>query len=205
MALFTEQYRPDAFKALAARNFLRQHQYLKDTTELLIRHSQSIKLTGELIRAVNFHLVAGLCDNPGQYRSEPVHINSSTHTPPDYSEIGTLVGDICVFVSKHWEDFDAYDLAAYALWRLTWIHPFEDGNGRTANSIAYYILCRKFGFWLPGETTIPAYWRKSNDNRYYLALSDADKRGNDHPDSTVELSALLKRALMNQLKSAKLD
>jgi fido (protein-threonine AMPylation protein) len=31
-------------------------------------------------------------------------------------------------------------LAAYALWRLGWIHPFHDGNGRTARALAYAVL-----------------------------------------------------------------
>jgi Fic family protein len=203
--LFSEASRPQAFKQLSARNFLRQHQYLKDITQLLIEDLPTVKLHGSIIRSVNFHLTSGLTDNPGQYRQKPVRINNSEHTPPDYQDIGSMVGDLCVFVTENWEHNDAFDLAAYTLWRLTWIHPFEDGNGRTANSIAYYILCRKFGFWLPGEITIPAYWRKSNDKRYYKALAAADVIDDDHPQNLSALSTLLKRALMNQLKSVKLD
>lgn len=203
MPLFSEELRPHAFKALSARNFLRQHQYLKDITQLLISELPNVKLHGDIIRSLNFHLTSGLTDMPGQYRQEPVRINGSIHTPPDHIDIRSMVGDLCVFVTENWDNYDAFDLAAYVLWRLTWIHPFEDGNGRTANSVAYYILCRKFNFWLPGETTIPAYWRESNDNRYYKALSDADVIGIDHPKSTKTLSTLLKRALMNQLRSIK--
>ncbi len=163
-----------------------------------------VKLTTEIITTVNAHLTSGLCDKPGAFRQEPVYIQGSSHQPPLARDIGSLIGDLCVFIKEHWNDYNAYDLAAYALWRLTWIHPFEDGNGRTANSIAYYILCRKFGFWLPGEATIPSYWRESNDERYYQALSAADTLGADNPASVAALSDLLKRALMNQLKSADL-
>lgn len=204
MALFQETIKPDAFRVLSGRNFLRQHQYLKDITELISFNTPAVKLTGEIIRSTNFHLTAGLCDNPGQYRWEPVFINGSKHQPPDHVDISSHIGDLCVFIKDFWDDFDAFDLAAYALWRITWVHPFEDGNGRTANAIAYYILCRKFGYWLPGEKTIPTYWRQNKDNRYYNALADADSREIDHPDSTIELSNLLKRALNNQLISAEL-
>ncbi len=36
-------------------------------------------------------------------------------------------------------------LAAYALWRLNWIHPFIEGNGRTARAACYYLICMKYG------------------------------------------------------------
>jgi Fic family protein len=45
-------------------------------------------------------------------------------------------------------------LAAYALWRLNWIHPFEDGNGRTAQAFCYLVLCLKYGVWLPGRRNV---------------------------------------------------
>lgn len=40
-------------------------------------------------------------------------------------------------------DFDQMDeitLASFVLWRLNWIHPFIDGNGRTAAVLCYFVL-----------------------------------------------------------------
>lgn len=53
-----------------------------------------------------------------------------------------------------WTSRDALDVAAYALWRINWVHPFRNGNGRTARAFAYVRLCLKLGTRLPGEPTI---------------------------------------------------
>lgn len=163
------------------------------------------KISGDLIRSINFHVVTGCSPTPGQFRTEPIHIERSNHVPPDSDKIPDLFGDLCINICDMWDDYDPFDIAAYALWRLTWIHPFTDGNGRTADSVAYYILCRKFEFWFPGQNTIPAYWRDHKDERYYKALAEADMHNTDTPEATTKLSNLLRRALMNQLKSADLE
>ncbi len=63
--------------------------------------------------------------------------------------------------------------AAYALWRLNWIHPFVEGNGRTARAACYYLLCLRHGQLLPGRQIVPE--RIRHDRRpYYAALQAAD-------------------------------
>jgi Fic family protein len=59
------------------------------------------------------------------------------------------------------------------MWRLNWIHPFADGNGRTARILSYVILSIRAGFVLPGAPTIPD---QIVDNRtpYFEALDAAD-------------------------------
>jgi Fic family protein len=43
---------------------------------------------------------------------------------------------MCDYVNDRWAEASAVHLCAYVLWRLNWIHPFGDGNGRTARAIA---------------------------------------------------------------------
>jgi Fic family protein len=64
-------------------------------------------------------------------------------------------------------------LAAYLMWRLNWIHPFADGNGRTSRIISYVVLSIRAGAILPGTPTIPD---QIVDNRkpYFDALDAAD-------------------------------
>src|ERR1700691_2453032 len=52
-------------------------------------------------------------------------------------------------VNEHWEESNAIHLAAYILWKLNWIHPFADGNGRTARAVSYAVLCIKLDGLLP--------------------------------------------------------
>jgi Fic family protein len=66
-----------------------------------------------------------------------------------------LLEDLCDYVNDHWEVVSALHLAAYVMWRLNWIHPFVDGNGRTSRILSFFVLSMKLGFVLPGTPTLP--------------------------------------------------
>jgi Fic family protein len=105
-------------------------------------------------------------------------------------------------VHENWEILDHPTvLPAYALWRLNWIHPFIEGNGRTARAACYYLLCLKQRQLLPGRRIVPELIRE-NREPYYAALRAADvawERGHfDVSELAVYLSDLLKRQLSEQ-------
>jgi Fic family protein len=65
-------------------------------------------------------------------------------------------------VNRFWnEHTDPVVLAAYVLWRLNHIHPFINGNGRTARAAAYFALCVAAGRWLQGTTILPELIRRN--------------------------------------------
>lgn len=103
------------------------------------------------------------------------------------------------------ENWDAFDhptyMAAYALWRLNWIHPFIEGNGRTARAACYYILCLKAGALLPGRRIVP---ERIRDNRepYYAALQAADQHWEQGQLDVWELARYLQELLIAQLRDA---
>lgn len=73
------------------------------------------------------------------------------HTPPDHTEIPKLIEELCRFANTDDESPAAFihpiikGIILHFL--IGYIHPFEDGNGRTARSIFYwYVLSR--GYWL---------------------------------------------------------
>ncbi|BAR98944.1 filamentation induced by cAMP protein Fic [Blastochloris viridis] len=84
-----------------------------------------------------------------------------------------LIEELCDYVNDNWEAKTALHLAAYIMWRLNWIHPFSDGNGRTSRILSYVVLCIRIGYVLPGSKTIPD---QIVDNRkpYFDALEAAD-------------------------------
>ena len=80
---------------------------------------------------------------------------------------------LCEYVNSNWSTKSALHLAAYVLWRLNWIHPFADGNGRTARTVSYVVLSIKLDGLLPGAPTIPD--QIADDKQpYYLALEAAE-------------------------------
>ena len=71
------------------------------------------------------------------------------------------------------------------LWRLNWIHPFVEGNGRTARAVCYFLLCVRAGSLLPGRKILP---ERIKDDRagYEAALIEADYAWDDgHLDFTA--------------------
>lgn len=80
---------------------------------------------------------------------------------------------ICT-IQENWFIWSETVLAAYGLWRLNWIHPFIEGNGRTARAVCYYLLCVKSGGLLKGSVIVPERIRH-NRQQYYAALQEADR------------------------------
>ena len=84
------------------------------------------------------------------------------------------------------------------LWRLNWIHPFTDGNGRTSRAASYLILCCKIGAVLPGKTTIPDQISQ-NKLPYYQALEAADEGFRNGQIDLLETEKMLSMMLARQL------
>ena len=93
------------------------------------------------------------------------------------------------------------ELAAYALWRLNWIHPFVEGNGRTARAACYYLLCMKQGALLPGKKIVPERIRDNRDP-YVAGLRAADRAWDAGQFDVSELAIYLEGLLQAQLSEA---
>ena len=66
-----------------------------------------------------------------------------------------MMADFASFINRKWETFEPTTLAARALWGVNHVHPFVNGNGRTARAVCYYVLCVKSGGQLPGRLILP--------------------------------------------------
>ncbi len=155
-------------------------------------------LSVEVICELNLLAVDGLTANPGKLRARDVVIQGSRHEPPTWATLPGLLADLCNQVNEGAQD--AVELAAYVLWRLNWIHPFEEGNGRTARTVAYLVLCAALGSELPGETTLieRIAWQKI---RYYRVLEHADAAALAGRRDLSAMTALLRELLEAQLEN----
>jgi hypothetical protein len=146
--------------------------------------------------------VEGTVDAPGHLRRGQIKIEGSKHSPPDSDCVMVWLEDMCEYVNSNFGK-SAWHLAAYVMWRLNWIHPFEDGNGRTARAVAYLLLCVRSKFELPGTTTVPELIAQDKEP-YYQALEAADQASIKDP-SVVDVSQmelLLRDLLIRQLDAA---
>jgi Fic family protein len=165
---------PDERARREVQNGFRQ---LSLATDIIREHvhdaERPFRLAPRHILKLNHAALEGIHLLAGTFRNGPVHIGGSKHQPPDAFLVPEEVAELCAFVADQWDALDALQLCAYVLWKINWIHPFADGNGRTARAVAYVVLSIRLDGLLPGSPTIPD--QIANDKRpYYDALEAAD-------------------------------
>jgi Fic family protein len=135
----------------------------------------------------------------GNWRPASVVIEGSYHEPVGAHLVASLIEELCDYVNDNWQDKTAIHLAAYVMWRLNWIHPFSDGNGRTSRITSYVVLSIKTGCLLPGTVTIPD---RIVENRgpYSKALESADATWIKGSIDVTAMEELLERLLAVQLQ-----
>jgi Fic family protein len=102
-------------------------------------------------------------------------------------------------VQENWYIWSETELAAYGLWRLNWIHPFIEGNGRTARATCYYLLCVRSKALLPGRKIVPERIREDRPS-YEAALVAADRAWDAGHLDFSEMEDYLARLLQAQLE-----
>ncbi|MDD4878254.1 MAG: Fic family protein [Candidatus Nanoarchaeia archaeon] len=103
----------------------------------------------------------------GRIRFFDVQIFGSSHIPPKHTEVKKHILNLLKWYSLNKGKLHPFELAALMHAKIAWIHPFEDGNGRTARVVMNLILMKK-GFPM---FFIPIEKREE----YYKALEFADK------------------------------
>lgn len=159
--------------------------------------NSNYKIRPSTILYLNRVALDGLSSYAGIYRPADIKIIGSKHLPVSAADVPRLVEDLCDYVNVNREK-SAVHLAAYVLWRLNWIHPFVDGNGRTARVLSYIILCARLGYRLPGSKTIPEQI-SANKQPYYKALEAADWADSAGVVDVSKLEQLIEATLAVQL------
>lgn len=108
----------------------------------------------------------------GRYRNSNVIIGGAAHTPPEAFEVPRLMQELVSWANSDGRKLHPVELAAVFHHRFVHIHPFFDGNGRTARLVMNVVLLRA-GFPL-------VVILKNDRRRYYRLLAEAD-HGNQAP------------------------
>ena len=181
----TEQH--PVYQEMATANVLRHYDFLYSIIRAALASDRQW-LSQSLIKALNFHAIVGLHHEAGQYRSHGVRVDQY-HPPPHY-RIESLMDDFVNYVNRTWERTDVVKLAVYALWRINYIHPFVNGNGRTARAVCYFILCVKSGGLLRGQAILPEVLRREPVRALYIeGLQRADE-GDFNPLATLVMQLI---------------
>jgi Fic family protein len=156
-----------------------------------INHNEAIDFISDLVKNKEHLNVRNLLqihaiilksidkENAGFYRKVPVLISGSLHTPPQPYLVSKLMEDYFLFYEVSKMNLHPIVLCAEMHERLVSIHPFIDGNGRTARLIMNLILLQN-GFPI-------ANIKGDTDSRmsYYTALE------NSRMDNKIEFILLI--------------
>jgi Fic family protein len=190
---------PDLYAQIQERNLLRQYDLLTNCIEIGLKKGIE-SFDKYTLWALNYAAVANISQFGGRYREDPIYVGN--HCPPHFKEVPNLMDRSLSLIHENWEIGDHPTwLAAFALWRLNWIHPFVEGNGRTARAACYYLLCLKHGQLLPGSKIVPERIRE-NRAPYYAALQAADVAWEQGDFGLRPLANYLSDLLKQQLAEA---
>lgn len=102
----------------------------------------------------------------GKYRNTNVIIGGAKHTPPDALQVPQEMRDLIGWLNAQKGKTNIIELSALLHHRLVHIHPFFDGNGRTAR-LAMNLLLMYAGYPL-------VIILKNDRKKYYDVLDKAD-------------------------------
>lgn len=145
-------------------------QLILDVQKLVVKGSpkEKIGLRGQMPPGVLF---AVYDSNTG----------NADYIPPEYSDVPKLLDELVDYVNT--TDDHPLLVAAVVHYQLVTIHPFEDGNGRTARLLSGYILDSN-GFGFNGIGSLEEYFAYDVDEYYesiQMGLPSLYYSGRDNP------------------------
>lgn len=186
---------PDLYERVQEKNLIRQYDLMLNCIEVGLKQGPT-SFDKYVLWALNHVAVTNISQFGGRFREEPIYVGN--HIPPHFKEVSTLMDRFISTIHENWYLWSPTQLAAYGLWRLNWIHPFIEGNGRTARATCYYLMCVRAGQLLPGIKIVPERIRE-NRGPYVAALRAADRiweQGNlDFSEMEIYLASLLQAQL----------
>jgi hypothetical protein len=187
------------YRTLEAENGSRQYDFLRSIVAASLNIERPF-FSQHIIKALNFHAIACLHYDAGVYR--PWLVEVGQHKPPEHFRVPALMDDFVNEVNRAWDKSDPVVLATHVLWRLNNIHPFINGNGRTARAARYFVLCLRAGGWLPGDPILPELIRRERAE-YCAALQIAhDTHALTGNADLAHLHSIVAKLVTEQLGSA---
>lgn len=123
-----------------------------------------------------------LDEHAGRYRSVPVRISGSRVVLPNPRKVPELMAGLGAWLARGPSRAHPVAFASEAHYRLVSIHPFVDGNGRTARLLMNLLLLRA------GYT--PALIRTRDRLAYVNSLEEAQLGGSKEPYEALMLKAV---------------
>ena len=194
-AIYSSQMEGAATTRKVAKDMLRKKMTPRDKSQqMIVNNYQTINyivehkkdsLTRELLLHVHQLMTSNTLDSPddsGRFRRNDDIVvengitHETVHIPPTYTEIPSFVQSLCDFFNEtHAKVFIHPIIRGIIIhFMIAYVHPFVDGNGRTARAIFYWYMLRQ-GYWLTEYMSISrviAKSKKSYEKSFLYAEAD---------------------------------
>lgn len=134
--------------------------HIRDTEKEILNYNKALEylntllskpkpITASFICTIQSFVTEGLIEkkNAGKFRSDPVVVNDPrkrqiAYIPPNAPDVVGLMNELVAYLEKEYNRIDPLILAGIFHKQFVVIHPFMDGNGRTARLVTKYLLAR---------------------------------------------------------------
>src|SRR5574344_2790330 len=167
-AIYSSQMEGAVTTRKVAKDMLRKKMTPRDKSQQMIANNyQTINyiaehkrdsLTPELLLHVHQLMTSNTLDSPddsGRFRKNDDIVvengitHETGHIPPTYTEIPSFVKSLCDFFNETHSKVFIHPIIRGIIihFMIAYVHPFADGNGRTARAMFYWYMLRQ-GYWL---------------------------------------------------------
>ena len=158
-----------------------------NTIQYIVEHKDE-PLTEELLLTIHRLMTEKTLDNPedaGRFRTNDKVVVADMvegdiiYTPPSFQEIPEFVESLCDFFNNDNPRTFIHPIIRGIIvhFMLAFMHPFVDGNGRTARALFYWYMLKE-GYKLTEYMSISRVIAKSKSN-YEKAFRYVENDGND--------------------------
>ena len=194
-AIFSSQMEGAATTRKVAKDMLRKKMAPKDKSQQMIANNyQTIRfivenkekpLTPELVFHIHRLMTEKTLENPEDAgrlrRNDDVVVEDGithevVHMPPSYEELPTFVEELCHYFNETDAKIFVHPIIRGIIihFMVAYMHPFVDGNGRTARALFYWYMLKQ-GYWLMEYMSVSrviASSKKSYEKAYQYVESD---------------------------------
>lgn len=194
-AIFSSQMEGAVTTRKVAKEMLRKKMTPKDRSQQMIANNyQTIRfivdnketpLTPELVFHIHYLMTEKTLESPedaGRLRTndnvvvEDGITHEVVHTPPSYQELPEFVEELCRYFNETDAKVFVHPIIRGIIihFMIAYMHPFVDGNGRTARALFYWYMLKQ-GYWLMEYMSVSrviASSKKSYEKAYQYVESD---------------------------------
>lgn len=103
--------------------------------------TKNIDISERVIKDLHYIILKSIDNkNAGEYRKSNVLISGSAHRPPEHFLVDENMKDLILWYKENKDKVHPIKLAAEFHFKFVYIHPFIDGNGRSARLLMNLIL-----------------------------------------------------------------